>query len=206
MFYKVQITECNFNHNHDLSGTFYRRGLQSSRGKNKINMITINNAVSMLKVNPRLNSTDLRALLYESIPMGIEINAQYLANLRRKVTLYHAKYPDDDIISNESARELVDNKRVTDIDYEILEDPDIMLNYSKMFRNIMHNDPDSWTAVSFLEKMKVEQHNFDFKIHYGVDGRPDAILYMTAQMKLNLIRYGYVLYLDAQKRPFNKVG
>ena len=75
-------------------------------------MITINNAVSMLKVNPRLNSTDLRALLYESIPMGIEINAQYLANLRRKVTLYHAKYPDDDIISNESARELVDNKNL----------------------------------------------------------------------------------------------
>ena len=66
----------------------------------------------MLKLNPRLNSTDLRALLYESIPMGIEINAQYLANLRRKVTLYHAKYPDDDIISNESARELVYNKKL----------------------------------------------------------------------------------------------
>ena len=29
---------------------------------------------------------------------------------------------------------------------------------------------------------------------------------MTTEMKLNLIRYGYVLYLDAQKRPFNKVG
>lgn len=133
MFYKIQITGCNFHHNHDLSVTFYRRCLQSSSCKTNINMITINNAVLMLKANPILSSTDLRALLYESIPMGIEINAQYLADLRRKVTLYHTKYPDGNIISNESARELVDNKKVTDLGCEILEDPTVMINYSNMF-------------------------------------------------------------------------
>ena len=29
---------------------------------------------------------------------------------------------------------------------------------------------------------------------------------MTSQMRTNLIRYGDILFLDAQKRPFNQVG
>ena len=65
--------------------------------------------------------------------MCIEIIAQYLANLRRKVTLYHAKHPDDNIISKKSTRKLVDNKKVTDLDYEILEDSAVMIDFSKMF-------------------------------------------------------------------------
>ena len=68
----------------------------------------------------------------------------------------------------------------------------------------MHNNPDSWIAVSFLEKNKATQHNFEFQIQYGPDGRSDAIFYMTAQMKHNLIRYGHVLYIKMHKKTIQQ--
>ena len=89
-FYKARITGSNFIHSHDLSARMYRKGYHSSKVHIKINVATINNAVAMLKFNPRLKSTELRALLYDAIPMGIAINAKFLANLRKKVMLYHA--------------------------------------------------------------------------------------------------------------------
>ena len=108
----------------------------------------------MLKVNPRLKNTELRALPYESIPMRIELNAKYLDDLRRKVMLYHAQYPDDEVLTDDSASELIDNRRVTDIACEILEDESIMISFNKMHRNMIHNDPDSWTVYLFSKMQK----------------------------------------------------
>ena len=110
----------------------------------------------MLKVNPRLKNTELRALPYESIPMRIELNAKYLDDLRRKVMLYHAQYPDDEVLTDDSASELIDNRRVTDIACEILEDESIIIYFNDIHRNMMHNDPSSWTDLLFFKDTKVK--------------------------------------------------
>ena len=47
---------------------------------------------------------------------------------------------------------------------------------------------------------------FDYRMHYNSEGLPDAIVWMTLQMKKNLLQYGDILFLDAQMRQYNKIG
>ena len=84
------------------------------------------------------------------------------------------------VIIHDLARVLIGNKRVIEFDYEILQHETIMINFNKMYRNILHNDPESWTATSFLKGVKEKLHNFEYTIHHGTGGKPDAIFYMTS--------------------------
>ena len=70
--------------------------------------------------------------------------------------LYHAQDLDDKLLTNDSARALNNNKRVTDIDCEILEDESIIIYFNDIHRNMMHNDPSSWTDLSFFKDTKVK--------------------------------------------------
>ena len=206
IFYKVRIKTPYFHHSHQLSAKFYRRGLETSKVHNKINLPSLNHVLAMLKVNPRLNSTEFRALLYEIIPIGTEITSVYMDNLRRRAALFHAKNPDSVSIGEDNARFVLGKHDMNEKLYYDITDPLIRTNFNKMYRNIMHNDPDSWSALAFLQESKKELPNFDYEIHYGHDNKPDGIMYMTSQMKNNLIRFGDIFFLDAQKRAFNQIG
>ena len=47
---------------------------------------------------------------------------------------------------------------------------------------------------------------FDYRVHYSHDSLPDDITQMTFATKNNMLQYGDILFLDVQKRPFNKIG
>ena len=70
----------------------------------------------------------------------------------------------------------------------------------------MVNDDATWTALSYLQECKNTLPDFDYQIHYGLDGLPDCIMYITSEMRSNLLRYGDIFFLDAQKRAFNATG
>ena len=69
----------------------------------------------------------------------------------------------------------------------------------------MHNDTTTWKAVAFLQKCEIDLPDFQYKVHFGFDGLPDAIMFMTAAMRKNLIRFGHMMFLDAQMRAFNQL-
>ena len=46
------------------------------------------------------------------------------------------------------------------------------------------------------KKLKSEMYGFDFKIHYNKDGLPDAIVFMSHVMCLNLILFGDILFFN----------
>ena len=48
--------------------------------------------------------------------------------------------------------------------------------------------------------------NVDNRVCYIHDGLPYNIVWMTFNMKNNLLQYGDMLVLDAQKWLFNKIG
>ena len=50
----------------------------------------------------------------------------------------------------------------------------------------MNSNATSWKLISFLKKCKRDPPGFDFDVHYAVDGYPDAIMFMNAEMKRNL--------------------
>ena len=85
-------------------------------------------------------------------------------------------------------------------------DPMVRANLNDMFRNIMKEDPSTWTAIQFLRKCKSEVDGFDYRLSYGVDGKPTAVMYMTPRMRYNLVRYGNIMFLDSQKRQYNRHG
>ena len=69
----------------------------------------------------------------------------------------------------------------------------------------MHNDTSTWKAVAFLQKCEEDLSDFRYKVYFGPDGLLDAIMFMTAAMRNNLIRYGHMMLLDAQMRAFNQL-
>ena len=95
---------------------------------------------------------------------------------------------------------------ITESEMSVLNDDHIRLNYQAMCEKILNNVSDTLKAVSYLDDIKLKMYGFDFKIHYNNDRLPDAIVFMIHGMRQNLVRYGNVLFLDSQKRQFNKTG
>ena len=50
----------------------------------------------------------------------------------------------------------------------------------------MKEDPSTWTAIQFLRKCKSEVPGFDYRLSYGVDGKPTAVMYMTPRMRYKI--------------------
>ena len=92
------------------------------------------------------------------------------------------------------------------MDIETINGPLKLTDFQKMYNNIMNSDVTTWKLVSFLQTCKRELPGFDYEIHYAQDGYPDGIMFMTAQMKNNLMRYGDIMFLDSQNNSFNKIG
>ena len=55
------------------------------------------------------------------------------------------------------------------------------------------------------QKMKRECVGFDLRVKLDEEDTPDAIVWMTLTMRQNLLQYGDILFLDAQKRQCNKM-
>ena len=67
IYYKVRITQWNFDHTHPLSTKFYIRSIRSSKGSEKMDLKAFNHALELLKVDPRLNNGVLRKMIYNNI-------------------------------------------------------------------------------------------------------------------------------------------
>lgn len=189
-----------------MSTSAYRTAVQFSKSPIKIDIKKLSTAVSVLKLQPQLRAVNLRSLLNNCVPEGFLLDHKFLKSFRTRVALYHAKNPDTLTLSDANARILTSNGNVTVDEMSVLNDDKLRLNYQAMDEQILHNNSNSWKAISYLEKLKLQMTGFDFKIHYNKDDLPDAIVYMTHGMRRNLIRFGDVLFLDYQKRQFNKLG
>ena len=53
---------------------------------------------------------------------------------------------------------------------------------------------------------KEKSIGFDYRVVVNDDGLPVCITWMTPQMRKDQIRFGDVLFLDAQKRQYNQWG
>ena len=72
-------------------------------------------------------------------------------------------------------------------------------NFLAILRKVMQDDSGTWKAIGYLNELKIKMPGTDFRVRYDECHLPDAIVWMTPFMKNNLVRYGDVLYLDAQK-------
>ena len=87
-----------------------------------------------------------------------------------------------------------------------MNDPVVQTNFRAMYGSIMQNDSNTWSAIQFLKKCKESISGFDYRILRSKTGLPTAIMYMTSRMRYNLLRYGNVMFIDGQKRKYNKLN
>jgi hypothetical protein len=57
-----------------------------------------------------------------------------------------------------------------------------------------------------LEENKKLYPGFDLGVKYSSDGIPEGLIWMTPNMRENVLRYGDILCLDMQARQYNSSG
>ena len=207
IFYRAKISSIvSTQHTCMMSHISYKHALKKTSGHSKIDLNHMNTAVSVLKMNPSMPAQMLRPLLKDSLPCNTNIDAKFVDNFRRRVAIYHAKNPNHTMLTMEQCKELSVRNNLTESDYVGMNDPLVRRNLNDMYGKIMENDNKVWSALQFLIKCKETIHGFDYRILRGKAGNPTAILYMTSRMRYNLIRYGNIMFIDGQKRKYNKLN
>ena len=79
IYYKVRITGYDFNHTHPLSNSFYKRSVFHSKSKRKVELKSFQNALELLRVEPRLSNCALRKLLYSQMPTDFLFSPDFSA-------------------------------------------------------------------------------------------------------------------------------
>ena len=207
VFYKVKISNIvSTKHTCMMSHISYRHALSKSTGHTKINLTSMNTAVSVLKMNPSMPAQMLRPLLKNCLPCNVNLDAKFIDNYRRRVAIHHAKNPNQPMITMEQCHALSNPKPLDRTDLIGMNDPLIRSNLNAMYGRIMQNDSNVWSALQFLSSCKKTIYGFDYRVLRSTTGNPTALLYMTSRMRYNLLRYGNIIFIDGQKRKYNKLN
>ena len=137
-----------------MSESSYRHALSTKSGHVKINLDVMTSAVTMLKENPSLKANQLRPLLKSALPTATVLDCKYINNFRIRVANYHAKHLNSTVVTMEDSIKLARNCKLSAEEAVSFHDPMVRANFNDMFRNIMKEDPSTWTAIQFLRKCK----------------------------------------------------
>jgi hypothetical protein len=69
----------------------------------------------------------------------------------------------------------------------------------------MQSGTSPWKVLAFLRMIKSEEEGFYYRIHFNEEHVPDGIVRVIKEMKINLLRFGDVMFLDVQKHQYNKL-
>ena len=203
IMYKVKITECNPKHTCQLSKQFYQQALSTSAGHTKIKLSMMNTLLMVIKTDPSTSSKALRPLLAKYLQNDIVLNSVFIRNFRQRCMSYIARHPHCCDVTIADAALMVSTKSISAEEHSVLEDPLIQTNFNSMLQDIMAEDTTTWEALAFVRRCKKTMIGFDFRIRLDDNHRPNGLIYMTPMMCSNLLRFGDMLFLDAQKRGHN---
>ena len=110
------------------------------------------------------------------------------------------------MVTMEDSIALTKDTQINESEFLGMNDPAVQTNFRAMYDSIMQNDSNTWSDIEFLKKCKGSISGFDYRILKSKTGLPTAIMYMTSRMRYNLLRYGNVMFIDGQKRKYNKLN
>ena len=74
-----------------MSHISYRHAVKRSSGHSKLDLTSMNTAISILKLNPSMPTNMLRPILKDCLPCTTNIDAKYVDNFRRQVAIHHIR-------------------------------------------------------------------------------------------------------------------
>lgn len=207
--FRCKVTSANYKHECDLDPTSNKVALTISK-RSLPHPRDAMEVVRLLRRTPQASNIVLRDVLRECVPSYVSLDAAYLAKVRRSILKFNM-LPKQDLGSEDLdyIYRVLHNKRTVDASNEYSEffaDGIMKQNYTEMLRTIMQEGGETWDAIKLLEDAARTTNGFVFRVRRNNDGRPIGILWMTATMRRNAVRFGDILFLDAQKRQMNLSG
>ena len=156
-------------------------------------MKAVSALVSVLKLDPHLRAPQIRQLLTNCVSDDQPINVQYMTNFRRRCDFFRAK--------NSNATEViqVEGNIIITI-YRMKQSEIYLFRYScifrNMYKNVLPNSSNVWKELAYLRSTKETISGFDYRVNYNNEGLPDDIVWMTFNMRNNLLQYGEMVVLD----------
>ena len=185
-----------------MSPISHRQAIISS-GLSHPDVNSIRQVIVMMKYS-HLDNRSLRSYLTQHVHSFTTIDDQWLRNFRRKVRKFlidpSLKFSTSDIPSlNYTRNSAAEENIVLDSDLK-------KQNFRDHLTQILQDSGEGWNVVKILTKNKEKCPGFDFKIWFDSKNKPIGVCWITTDMRNRLKRHGDVLFLDSQKRQFNKHG
>ena len=203
-FLRVKVTGCVYEHKCSMDTASHQLAFQSN-GQNTPDLTRIHHIIRMLREKPSIPNHVLRPEIAHAIPHYRGMDAAFMRNFRSRVLTHCLKHTDVEIthadVASFTSKQVIAAHEVIDLDQPITHQ-----NYTSMLRRCMQEGGSTWVALKFLDELKVTLPGFDYRMNRTVDGYPEGIVWMTPEMKKNIIRYGQVLFLDGQKRQYNRMN
>lgn len=204
IFYQVKITQVNLSHTCELSTNSHRVAIQKS-GYQQPNLDGMNDIMSLLREKPTLSSETLRPLLLKYLPTYYSIDAKFIGNFRKRAQYHLIQHGDRELCMNDVQR-LSSRKPLASDELLLSDDPMLQHNMGNILRKILSNDASTWHARSFLNDLKKNSGGFDYRIKEDNNGAPEGVCWITPEMRSDLLRYGSIVFLDAQKKQYNSLN
>jgi hypothetical protein len=202
IFYQVKITSVDYNHTCDLAPESLRLAL---KGACKLipDLAGLQDVLSILREHPHLDHKVLRTLLQKYVPFYQSIDGTFIRNFRLRAMSY---LDNDHDLTMVEARSLTSRSKSAAEEMVSFDNPMFAKNFKHLLQKTMQDDCTTWEAIAYLRHLSKEVDGFGYRVKYDLKGRPEAICWMLPHMRLNLIRYGDVLFLDSMKKGFNKLA
>jgi hypothetical protein len=202
VFYQVKITNVDYEHTCELSPKSCRLALKGS-GKLVPNLVGLQDVLSILREHPTLDHKVLRSLLHKYVPFYQSLDGAYIRNFRLRALNY---VDNSHELTMLEARALTSKSRSSADECVSSDNPIFTKNFKSLLQKSMQEVGDTWEALKYLRTLEKNVPGFEFRIQYDESGRPTAICWMLPHMRVNLLRYGDVLFLDTMMKDYNVFG
>ena len=206
IFHQVKVTSTNFRHTCQLCPTFLRQAKIRSGTCLKVDVPNLTTVMELLRHNPNTGSNYIRPFLTKALPTWHSFDCYFISNFRKRAVQYWARNDNnpDHHISMQEAEQLTSSSTADKtLDWD---DPVISNNYIQLLRRVMQETSAPWKVRKYLEQAALNTPGFSYRILTNEEGKPTCITWTTPRMRRDIIRFGDVLFLDAQMRQYNTAG
>jgi hypothetical protein len=190
IYYHVKITTVDYEHTCKLSPKSCRLALKGG-GKLIPDLAGLQDVLSILREHPTLDHKVLCSLLHKYVPFYQSLDGTYIQNFRLRALNY---VDNNHELTMVEARALTSKSRSLADKFVSSDNPIFAKNFKALLQKTVQEHGDTWEALKYLRTLKEEVPGFDFRIQYNPKGRPTAICRMLPHMRINLLRYGDVLF------------
>ena len=113
----------------------------------EVNLEGRNTLLLVLKDMHQATPLTLRMLMLIYINHEQPLTSQYIANFRRRVTIYHARHPNFESVPMDHAQQLLSSKDISDKEVEVLQNPITRINFNNIHTKVNSADYTLWETI-----------------------------------------------------------